>query len=522
MCTYLAQRGSTYYFRRAIPAELRPALGGRAEFMLSLRTKDRAEAKRRVPAHTIATDAELDRARAALGNGPAENAPEKPAERVSARAAALMQVRDEIAQEAAQHAASEADAKQARYDDRASIRRRLERAFTKSTAEITPEEAAARDLVRDVRFALTLEQEQRLAAVAQRAESRRGLPSPPDAANAPVAAPQPVPERVIQAMLDTIILDGWAAERKVQAKTKDAHAAVARWFYERVGRKPVGEISRKDVLEFKAKLIEEGTSLANTKVKLQRLKTLLGWAADNDHASENVASGVTVKDTDKARNKRLPFDLASLNRIFGSPIYTEGARPVQGRGEAAYWLPLLALFTGARLEELGQLRPDDVQQVAYPDTEGKTRRAWFIRIREDDADNLRLKNAGSERDVPVHPELERLGFIAFADAAKAAKQERLFPALKASAYGRLTAKWGEWFGPYIRNACGVTDKRMVFHSFRHTFKDYARHAGIAEGVQRQIMGHSSGDVADQYGSGYPLHQMVAGMAAYRVPGLALP
>ncbi|WP_443018804.1 DUF6538 domain-containing protein [Sphingomonas sp. 2R-10] len=44
MCTYLAKCGSTYYFRRAIPVELRSAFGGRAEFMLSLRPKERAEA----------------------------------------------------------------------------------------------------------------------------------------------------------------------------------------------------------------------------------------------------------------------------------------------------------------------------------------------------------------------------------------------------------------------------------------------------------------------------------------------
>ena len=60
MCTYLAKRGSTYYSRRAIPVELRPAFGGRAEFMLSLRSKDRAEAKLRIPAHTVETDKLLE------------------------------------------------------------------------------------------------------------------------------------------------------------------------------------------------------------------------------------------------------------------------------------------------------------------------------------------------------------------------------------------------------------------------------------------------------------------------------
>jgi integrase len=83
----------------------------------------------------------------------------------------------------------------------------------------------------------------------------------------------------------------------------------------------------------------------------------------------------------------------------------------------------------------------------------------------------------------------------------------------------LTAKWGEWFGSYKRSL-GV-DPRMVFHSFRHTFKDKAR-GRVSEGVQRQIMGHSSADVADNYGSGFDLWQLVEEMRRYKVPGLKLP
>jgi integrase len=193
-----------------------------------------------------------------------------------------------------------------------------------------------------------------------------------------------------------------------------------------------------------------------------------------------------------------------------------------GRGEAAYWLPLLAIFTGARLEELGQLRPSDVDQVTYPDGEGRDRSAWVISIKEDRNDGLRIKNAASERRVPVHLALEQLGFLRFVTAAKMAGQDRLFPALKANIYGRVTAKWGEWFSLYKRAECGITDRRMVFHSFRHTFKHYARHVGIVEGVQRQLMGHSSSDAADDYGSGHTLYQLVEGMALYRIPGLNLP
>lgn len=50
--SYLTKRGSTYYFRRVIPQELQPVMG-RREFMLSLRTKDREDAKRLVPAPIV-------------------------------------------------------------------------------------------------------------------------------------------------------------------------------------------------------------------------------------------------------------------------------------------------------------------------------------------------------------------------------------------------------------------------------------------------------------------------------------
>lgn len=163
----------------------------------------------------------------------------------------------------------------------------------------------------------------------------------------------------------------WAAERKPRDKTVDSHRAAARWFHDRIGVKPVAAITKADVLAFKAKLVEEGRTSANIKTMLGRVRTLLQWAADNGHAASNAAQGVTIKDAKAAKDKRKPFDVEALNAIFSGPVHADGERPVQGRGEAAYWLPLLALFTGARLEELGQLRPEDVQRLTFPDATGK-------------------------------------------------------------------------------------------------------------------------------------------------------
>lgn len=318
------------------------------------------------------------------------------------------------------------------------------------------------------------------------------------------------------------IINLWSAERNVQPKTKEASAAVARWFYDCVGRIAVAEISRKDVLAFKDKLIGDGQSSANTNTKLSRLRTLLQWAHDNDYATLNAALGIKIRDAGSAADKRKPFDLAALNAIFGSPVYKDNYRPIQGRGEAAYWLPLLALFTGARMEELGQLRISDIREIPFPDASGLMKSAWFLSITSDADQGLKLKTASSERVVPIHSTLASLGFLKYVEQVKAVGHVRVFPDLKSGAYGRLTAKWGEWFGRYKRVDCGIVDNRMVFHSFRHTFKDYCRAAHIEEGVQRQLMGHAKGDVASSYGSGYPIHRLVDAMRSYQVPGLKLP
>lgn len=323
-------------------------------------------------------------------------------------------------------------------------------------------------------------------------------------------------------MLDGKVVDLWAQERKPVQKGIDDHRSAARWFYARVGEKPVDELTSDDFRLFKSKLLEEGKSPANIKQKLSRLSTLMQWAAENGHIEGNAAKGVTIKDTKGAKNKRLPFDLDALQAIFSSPVYATGERPRSLRGEAAYWVPVLALFTGARLRELCQLRAKDISERTYADADGKQRSAWFIHILEDEADSLSVKNGPSIRRVPVHPELERLGFISFVKEAQRAETLRLFPLLRPNKYGNFGAKWGEHWSLYRRNVCRVTNPGMVFHSFRHTFEDYARMALIPEGISRRITGHGNRDIADHYGSGYPDHRLVEAMKTYKVPGLNIP
>ena len=64
MCSYLhrATNGG-YHFRMAIPADLRPFMAGKREIKHSLKLKDRAAAKARIPDMTQAANALLDQAK---------------------------------------------------------------------------------------------------------------------------------------------------------------------------------------------------------------------------------------------------------------------------------------------------------------------------------------------------------------------------------------------------------------------------------------------------------------------------
>lgn len=140
MCTHLDKTGATYYFRRPVPKEI---LGyfltdtgkARTEWKFSLRTKDREEAKRLLRPWQNKTDLMIDEARAAL-QAAASSPPVDPA--------ALERQREE--QAALAELAAESDARKAARGD---LRTAWHRRKMTSTALLTPEQAAAVDLIKE-------------------------------------------------------------------------------------------------------------------------------------------------------------------------------------------------------------------------------------------------------------------------------------------------------------------------------------------------------------------------------------
>ena len=169
-------------------------------------------------------------------------------------------------------------------------------------------------------------------------------------------------------------LAGYLKERTPSAKTEDEWRRAVK----RIGAsRNVRGVTRAEVVAFKDGLLEQGLARPTARKYLGALSVVFDFALEREWRDDNPAKGIKIREGRSERERRLPYTNEHLAAIFGGPIYTEGSRPRGGGGEAAHWLPLLALYTGARLQELGQLRRADVRE-----TDG----VWCIEIGDEGED----------------------------------------------------------------------------------------------------------------------------------------
>ena len=271
-------------------------------------------------------------------------------------------------------------------------------------------------------------------------------------------------------------------------------------------------LARNDLGKFQRRAV--GTLVKN----ITMLTAIVGKAGDANDLAFN-GSGWTnpfdgLKPSVQDERERQSFTTAELERIFGSSIYTEGERPVGGAGEAAYWLPVLGLMTGARLGELAQLRLCDVRRDGPEEP-------LYLDINQE-GEGRQLKTMSSRRKVPVHPVLVDVGFLDYARSRQSEERDveaLLFPALAVRGGRGAGAQWSKWFGRWRREKLKLagTDSRKDFHSFRHTFKDMCRAANVSEEVHDALTGHAGGGVGRAYGSGVPLKVLAEAVGRLEVP-----
>lgn len=196
-----------------------------------------------------------------------------------------------------------------------------------------------------------------------------------------------------------------------------------------------------------------------------------------------------VVDPNKA--ERL-FDEADLQRIFAPQTFIPWAMKAPHR----WWVPMIGLYTGARINEVAQLKLGDVVQESG---------VWCIRIQKTvDADlshkdrnrsRQSLKGKAAVRTLPIPQPLLDAGFLAFVDDIRACGHPRLFPHLSAGVRrdtGEPNARYSQGilsqFSTYMKGL-GFA-KGVGFHAFRHTIATELHHLGVSDEDIALVTGHS--------------------------------
>jgi len=269
--------------------------------------------------------------------------------------------------------------------------------------------------------------------------------------------------------------------------------------------------------------------------KLMAVRKFFTWANDHLTAVPNPIEGLRIKpkkQRGKRSERRYPFRTEELQKLFDGPIF-RGCKSMHHwkqpgdlvpRDSARFWAPLIALYTGMRLGEIIQLRVDDIKT----DDNGITYFAVTTLIEDDDDEAEKsLKNANSDREVPIHPMLIDCGLQQLIERRRKVGEPRLFTDYDRSPTdGSWSKTFSAWFRHYRRHV-GVERivagrNRIDFHSFRHVFEDAIRDLpDVKQEFRDALQGHGESGISKVYGLGPTRQRLDAAIKKLTYPGLNL-
>lgn len=316
-----------------------------------------------------------------------------------------------------------------------------------------------------------------------------GDPTPPAAARSARPAPPRLREVFVQ----------WQQAKPRSEDTVQACERALALFEQLLGDPPVQALTRTHGEAFRRALLALGGSTKTAGDRLGWIKALLA------HAQRALGliprqpwAGVVIGPHGTAPNR--PWSDGELRTLLSLPLFVRHQWPPapHAGGEAAFWLPLLALYTGARLGELCRLAVADVDTAPA-------------------GSFLRLGRPGARpRRVPVHAELVRLGLLEHVAALRRAGTAALWPRLPLRR-GRPGAHFSDWFNAWHRTTT-TNPQAPGFDGLRETVHRALRSAGVEPGTVGLLLGGGEGGRLGAVRAGDPNDmELQAAIAALRFP-----
>lgn len=283
-----------------------------------------------------------------------------------------------------------------------------------------------------------------------------------------------------------------------------------------------------ELIQAKVKVDWPGLSDAEQQKVLDTLSQIFTWAVmegemqvDPGARLGGEAMRKSKRQPVKAHEQRDLLEPSELTALFSVDWFAQGVGRLTAKGSYYYyrphyyWLPLLALYCGGRLNELSQLYLSDIViKDSIPCIDFNLIGANKIDIDEGDysgaATDKSLKNISSVRLVPIPKYIIGLGFLEYVEVLRKAGYTRLFPELlfdSEKGYGKYAGKWfnDSLLGKQLKIP---RDGRKTFHSMRHNFATALGALRAELNLKADLMGHKrKGATADvRYDKGSLLDQ----------------
>jgi integrase len=263
-------------------------------------------------------------------------------------------------------------------------------------------------------------------------------------------------------------------------------------------RKILSEIPKNRTKLFSDKSLTEQLELDNTKkisIKTQQnimtyIIAFFSWCNKPEIKllDNNVAKGLQIKDESnvKPEERKKIFEPDDLEKILKG---LKTLSPNDKNTPSKYWITLIGMFHGMRLNEICQLYISDIIQV---------NNIPCIDINKySTAKDKSLKNKSSRRLIPIHSTVLKLGFLDYCEEIRNAGHERLFPELTYTNYSGYSRKISRWFNDkFKKKILGSWDKKD-FHSFRGNVATFLAEGNAEKFYKMALLGHAQEGMTEE-------------------------